>query len=184
MKNLTFALFVLLIPVTPLFAQHSAVSPEKARKLIQRFAGSWSCQGAFTSNKKSLEADLTFSPALNGKAMEYRHRDRLPHKFQALGLWSVDAASGRPVYTSVFASHGNPATSSNFFAGRLENDSTLVFTADTLLAPPFKPNRFIYEMLDEAHFEMTWQVLKKGSWTTGDYLNCRAAQQKTAPQKG
>ena len=60
------------------------------------FTGNWSCAGKFASGK-TIEADVNFTPELDGKWLLYRHTDRPPGPFKALSLWGVDQISGNLV---------------------------------------------------------------------------------------
>jgi hypothetical protein len=70
-------------------AQQSKTDPT----MVKFFAGNWSCTGEFGSGKK-IEADVSFTPELDGNWLLYRHHDRAPGPFKALALWGVDQPSG------------------------------------------------------------------------------------------
>ena len=51
--------------------------------MVKFFAGNWSCTGEFARRKK-IEADVSFTPELDGNWLPYRHHDRAPGPFKAL----------------------------------------------------------------------------------------------------
>jgi hypothetical protein len=90
-----------------------------------------------------------------------------------VGLWNLDALSNTLTYTAVFTSTDTTVTYSNLFIGKQLDDSTLSFTADTLVAPPYINHRYIYQIRAENRFKFQWQVYSEDRWHTHDYLVCQ-----------
>ncbi|PKD43721.1 hypothetical protein [Rhodohalobacter barkolensis] len=169
-----FLIVLLILTIFPdLYAQKASRQPAKVAELIAQFRGEWSCKGAFTKDNRPLEASITFTPAMEGKALEYEHKDLPPNSFHALGLWNVDSASNTLTYTFVSTLKGSKEANSRYFVGNVKDTKTLVLTADTLAAAPFRENRYVYEIKSKDEFKYQWQVYADGIWNTGDYLNCR-----------
>ncbi|SRR5258707_1303130 len=51
--------------------------------LVDFFSGEWNGTGEFASGKK-IEADISFTPDLDGQWLVYRHADRPPNRYKAL----------------------------------------------------------------------------------------------------
>lgn len=173
MKKILLIVLLILTIFPDLYAQKAIRQPAKAAELIAQFRGEWSCKGAFTKDNRPLEADIIFTPVLDGKALEYEYKDLPPNSFHALGLWNIDSASDTFTYTFVSTLKGVEEASSRYFVGEIKDTKTLVLTADTLAAVPFSENRYVYEIKSKDKFKYQWQVYTDGIWKTGDYLNCR-----------
>jgi len=173
MKNIIWLTLLFTFVTVSLNAQNTNSKKSASKDLISNFEGSWSCQGAFTKDGRPLEADIEATPILDGKALKYEHEDRPPNSFHGVGLWSLDALSNTLTYTSVFTSRDTTATYSNLFVGKLIDESTISFTADTLVAPPYLKHRYIYQLRAEDRFKFQWQVYSDDEWHTHDYLNCK-----------
>jgi len=172
MKKIFLIVLFILTIFPDLYAQKASRQPAKVSELITQFRGEWSCNGAFTKDNRPLEADIIFTPVLGGKALKYEHKDLPPNSFHALGFWNIDSASNTLTYTFVSTLKGSQEANSRYFVGKLMDSKTLVFTADTLAAAPFRENRYVYEIKSKDKFKYQWQVFNDGIWKTGDYLNC------------
>jgi hypothetical protein len=137
-------------------------------ELVRFFSGAWACAGEFASGKK-VEADLTFSPELDGTWLLYRHSDRPPGRFKSISMWGVDQASGRLISSAQDSSGGTRLFTSQGW----KKDSVTFESAPILDRPPLK-ERFRYERQASDRFKMTYEVgSDDGHWKLGDYLVCK-----------
>lgn len=139
-----------------------------AKELFSSLAGSWSCQGAF-SNGKPIASDLQFTLRLDGKALQYEHRDRPPNNFVATSLWGPDASNNQLV-SAGFAGDATTLAPVLFTATKWTAQS-VTFAAQAFTSPPFAPNRFTYS-LEKSQSTITWEVQHNGDWRVGDRLEC------------
>lgn len=132
------------------------------------FAGHWGCHGAFASGKP-IAADVTFTPELDGRWLQYRHADRPPTTYQALGLWGSVDSSGR-VVTVLHDNFGGMRR----FASTGWRDGTLRFVRDSLDRAP-AGERFTFRRSSDASFWFAYEVNRPGAagWVLGDSLTCR-----------
>lgn len=155
---------VLLLAGTLLAQQASAPIPEWSTY----FPGNWSCSGQFANGRK-IEADVSFTPDLDGKWLLYRHQDRAPGKFKALGTWGVDRISGKLVSIMEDSSGSARAFTSSGWA-----NGTVVFESTPILDHPATRERFRYEFKTANSFRMTYETGKQdGSWQMGDFIDCQ-----------
>lgn len=137
----------------------SAQTPPPAlpSDLTAFFSGAWTGMGAFASGKP-IEADVTFAPELGGRWLAYRHRDRPPGRYEALGLWGADPATGGLLMTL----HDNGGGFRRFEAGGWK-EGRLVFTCGVR-------ERFTFERQGDG-FRMTYEVSRDGqAWRLVDAL--------------
>lgn len=151
--------------------QNAANSKAEALQLFSNFYGQYRCRGGNARGQK-ISADVSFTPTLDGKAMVYEHIDYPPLKAHSKAIWSYDAASKKLVSLSVFALKDTSLTTSSLFVGQKWSADSLMLKADTLVVPPFKPNRFIYKKNGNDSLKITWQVKQDDRWVMGDYLEC------------
>lgn len=130
-------------------------------------AGRWSCAGEFASGRK-LEAELSWTPRLAGKWLEFSHTDRAPGRFQALAQWGTDPATGTMV-SLMFDVGGGVRL---FTAPAGWTDRAVAFETHELLAPPRGRERFTYRAESDTALRVTWEVFRNGAWVTGDWLAC------------
>jgi len=134
--------------------------------LCEFFLGEWSGAGEFASGKK-IEADVSFTPDLDRHWMAYRHTDRPPNRYKALGVWGIDKDSGRLLML----------VNDNFGGARLFMsdgwlNGKIVFQKATLVTPVTNQERFTFERKAKDSFRMTYEVSADGkTWRLGDYLN-------------
>lgn len=145
---------------------HAANSPDDS--LATFFAGHWTGAGAFGNGKK-IEAEVDFQRELDGQWLLYRHTDKAPNNYKALGLWGIDKASGKLVMT----------VSDNFGgARRFEsggwNEGRVEFVKAG--APGTRHERFTFERKSPTSFRMTYEWSTDGAtWKLGDYLDFERA---------
>jgi hypothetical protein len=149
-----------------------ATSPDStAAALFAALAGPWACAGAFADGRP-LAADLLFEPALDGRALRYRHVDRPPNTFAHEATWAFDAPAGHLI-SLAFAAMGDAPASPALFVAEAWTETSITLVADTLRAPPWAPNRFTYTLDGDDALRMVWEIGRGGGWHMGDYLDCQ-----------
>jgi hypothetical protein len=164
-RSVKSTLFILVIVIAgALFC--SAQQPATDPAMIKFFGGNWSCAGEFANGKK-IEADVSFTPELDGKWLQYRHTDRPPGLFKALALWGVDQPTGSLV--SVMEDNfGN----SRLFTSDGWKDGLVTFERAAMLDQKISRERFRYERQSADSFKMTYERSADGQWKMGDFIVC------------
>jgi hypothetical protein len=144
----------------------SAQQPTTDPAMIKFFSGNWSCAGEFANGKK-IEADVSFTPELDGKWLLYRHSDRPPGQFKAVALWGVDQSSG----ALVSMAEDNFANA-RLFTSDGWKDGSVTFTRATILDQKITQERFRYERQSSDVFKMTYERSLDGQWKLGDFVVC------------
>jgi hypothetical protein len=135
--------------------------------MVNFFSGHWKCAGEFSSGKK-IEAELSFSPELDGKWLQYRHADIPPNSFKALAMWGIDQNTGNIISLM----QDNFGGARLFTSGGWTN-KTLQFVSAPLMTPPTRRERFTFAAQSDATFKMTYEVSKDGvTWRVGDFIVC------------
>lgn len=119
--------------------------------LASFFTGEWSGRGQFASGRP-IEADVSFHPELDGQWLQYRHTDRAPNKYKALGMWGIETASHKLVMTLNDSSGTARAFTSDGWAG-----GALTF-ARTVSREPLREERFSFTRLSDNSFRMVFEV--------------------------
>jgi hypothetical protein len=140
----------------------------EAKELFTTLAGSWSCEGKFSSGKP-IASDLQFTPRLEGRALQYEHHDRPPNNFVATALWGPDASNSQLV--SVGFAGDATALAPVLLTAKKWTAQSVTLEAQALTSPPFAPNRFTYR-LEKSKLTITWEVQRDGDWRVGDRLEC------------
>jgi hypothetical protein len=143
-------------------AQQAA--PDSA--IFDFFTGNWGCSGEFANGKK-IEADVSFTPELDGKWLLYRHSDRPPGQFKALALWGHDQSSGKLVSVA----HDNFG-GARLFIGDGWKDGSISFTRSEMLGQKIDQERFRYERQSANSFKMTYERMAGGQWKMADFIVC------------
>ncbi|MDQ6787969.1 MAG: SgcJ/EcaC family oxidoreductase [Acidobacteriota bacterium] len=136
-------------------------------EMAEYFVGEWVGQGEF-SNGKKIEAEVSFTMELDNQMLLYRHTDRLPNKYKALGIWGYD-------HTNKFVM----IVQDNFGGSRIfESDGwqngKIIFLKDVAVTPTTYPERFTFEAEADNLFKMTYEASRDGeTWKLGDYINFR-----------
>ena len=166
--QLPLAAALLLAAALPLSAQTQPppAAPGSA-EMFAYLAGRWSCAGEFANGRK-LEADLAWTPQLDGKWLELRHTDRAPGRFQAIAHWGTDPATGTMVSVTFDIGGGVRL----FTAADGWTNRAVVFETRQLMAPPRGRERFTWRAESDTTLRMTWEVERDGAWRMGDYLVC------------
>src|SRR5581483_6465527 len=143
------------------------------QELIDFFSGEWSGAGEFANGKK-IEADVSFAPELDSQWLVYRHADRAPNRYKALGTWGYEYTSKQFVMI-LNDNFGGVRT----FSSDGWNNRRVVFTRSPALnfqttgstAALMRHERFIFERQPDQAFKMTYEVSADGvQWRMGDYL--------------
>jgi hypothetical protein len=142
--------------------------------LVDFFSGEWNGSGEFASGKK-IEADISFTPNLDGQWLVYRHADRPPNGYKALGMWGFEYASRR--FIMVINDNFGGArrfSSEGWLNGRVVFENIAVPTPPMNPGPPAAPTRherFTFERQDRDTLKMTYEASDDGkNWHLGDYL--------------
>jgi hypothetical protein len=135
--------------------------------LVSFFRGEWKCAGEF-SNGRKIEAELSFSPELDGKWLQYRHADLPPNSFKAFAMWGIDQNSGKIISLM----QDNFGGARLFTAGGWTNN-TIQFVSAPLISPPTRQERFTFAAQSDATFKMTYEFSRDGvTWRVGDFIVC------------
>jgi hypothetical protein len=143
-----------------------AQQPTTDPAMIKFFSGNWSCAGEFANSKK-IEADLSFTPELDGKWLLYRHSDRPPGSFKAVVLWGVDQPSGKLVSMAA-----DNFANARLFTSDGWKDGSVTFNRSAILDQKMTQERFRYERQSDNSFKMTYKVSVDGHWKMGDFIVC------------
>jgi len=149
-------------------AARAADSPTPLNEDMASFlAGHWSGAGAFGNGKK-IEADVDFQRELDGQLLLYRHTDKAPNNYKALGTWSVDKASGKLVMN----------VSDNFGGTRrFESEGWLAdIVAFNKVGIPVaagnRQERFTFQRKSPNSFRMSYEWSADGkNWKLGDFID-------------
>ncbi len=135
-------------------------------EMAEFFVGEWEGHGEFSSGKK-IEADVSFTMELDNQRLLYRHADRLPNRYKALGTWGYDQETNKFVMF----------VQDNFGGSRLFEsdgwkDGKVVFLKDVPATAAAYPERFTFEAKAPNLFKMTYEASREGkNWKVGDYIN-------------
>lgn len=142
--------------------------------LVNFLSGNWDGSGESASGSK-IEAEVSFVPALDAQWLLYRHMDRSPNKYKALGMWGFENTSGR----FIMVVNDNFGGSRRFLSeswehGKIvfENVTDAVLSAKAIPSPAAnRRERFTFERQDANTFKMTYETNSGGqNWRLGDYL--------------
>jgi hypothetical protein len=145
-------------------AQTPAAPARVPAELSAFFSGEWSGKGAFASGRP-IEAEVSFVPELDGQWLLYRHSDRAPNSYKALGMWGIESGSRKLVMT-VNDNGGSART----FASEGWQDGKLRFVR-TISSEPLREERFVFERKSDDSFHMAYEVrLGDKPWRMIDQL--------------
>lgn len=134
-------------------------------EMIKFFAGQWSGAGEFASGKK-IEADVNFAPELDNQKLLYRHADRAPNRYKALGTWGFE----RDTEKFVMFVEDNFGGSRRFESDGWV-DGKIIFLKDVPVSASNFPERFTFERQADNTFKMIYEAKRDGqNWKMGDYI--------------
>lgn len=91
---------------------------------------------------KKIEADISSTSDLDGQWFVYRHADRPPNRYKALGMWGCEYASRR--FIMVINDNFGGArrfSSEGWLNGKVVFEKVEVLTPTTNVGPPAAPTR-------------------------------------------
>jgi hypothetical protein len=156
------------VAATPAVPRPASAGPRRLdADMVAFFAGDWTGAGEFGNGKK-IEADVSFRADLDDQWLVYTHRDRLPNRFKAIGMWGYEATSKQLIMT-VNDSFGG----ARMFSSTGWTNGKVVFANNTVVAPvatpPARQERFIFERQGPGQFTMTYETSTDGTvWRLGD----------------
>ncbi len=177
MKKIVFILILLTCFSVIISAQNKAdaksVLPPKYEtpktvpvEMAEFFVGEWEGQGEFSSGKK-IEADVSFTMELDNQRLLYRHADRLPNSYKALGTWGYNRETNK----FVMFVQDNFGGSRVFESDGWQNGK-IIFLKDVPATAKAYPERFTFEAKAPNLFKMTYEASRDGkTWKLGDYIN-------------
>ena len=137
--------------------------------LYDKLEGQYACTGA-NSRGNETSATITISKQSGGNMLHYHHQNTGSNSNQMVGMWSYDAnAKNLVVSRNYISPNGNYF---DLLVGDEWSEDKLVFELVESLAPLQMNYRFVYDVPNENSFKVTWEVLRDGEWTMGDYSNC------------
>jgi hypothetical protein len=114
-----------------------------------------------------IEAHLSFKYDLEGKWILFRHDDKPPFGYHALSEWGWDSARNEFVMFVEDSSGGIRKFHAPAFKA-----NQIVWTGDALGTSGTENQRFVFEIIDANHFQVSYSLLKDGSWKLVDSSNC------------
>lgn len=132
------------------------------------FRGHWSCKGG-TPSGRTLDADVDFTVAMNGRWLESRHVDRAPGRYEALQLWPLRADSA---LTTIYDNFGGARR----FTTRGWTGDSVVWTRDTTETGA-RLETFTYRRLSDSTYWYAWHARRTADTplVLGDSATCRRA---------
>ena len=159
MPSVRLALSLFLLMVAP-WTSRAVDAPKPVPPGLTAFLeGTWTGSGEFASGKK-ISAAASFASELGGQWLSYRHEDRPPGRYQALGLWGYDRQSG----DFVMSLHDS--------GGGLRRFSSTGWTQGGIVFERGEPDRerFRFERLDDDRMKMTYERGDGAGWKMVDYV--------------
>lgn len=154
-------------------AAQAASGPTSLNEDMASFlSGHWTGAGVFGNGKK-IEADVDFQRELDGQALLYRHTDKAPNTYKALGTWSTDKASGKLVM-NISDNFGGVRRfeSEGWLAGIIEFNK-----AGVPVAAGNRQERFTFWRKSPNSFRMTYEWSSDGiKWAMGDFIDFERRQ--------
>jgi hypothetical protein len=140
------------VPAAPAPQPRKAEPPTRVPSdLAEFFSGDWSGKGQFASGRP-IEADVSLRLELDGQWLQYRHTDRAPNSYKALGMWGIESATRKLVMTLNDSGGGARSFGSDGWTG-----GVLTFVR-TISAEPLREERFVFTRLSENSFRMAYEV--------------------------
>jgi len=162
--------FILAISLHGL-AQSQPTTPPASKALfpadlVHYFSGNWAGKGKFASGK-DIESDLSFVPDLENQCIVFRQKEKPPHDFASIGLWSMDSMSG-DVIMLLSSNHGAGA---RVFHSKGWQDGKIVFQSVPELRAYWALERFTFERESATTFGATYEMSGDDgkTWRVGDH---------------
>jgi hypothetical protein len=135
-------------------------------EMLKFLVGDWEGDGEFSSGKK-IEAEVSFTAELDSAFLLYRHTDRPPNRYKALGTWGVERDTGKFIMLLQDNFGGSRRFESDGWA-----NAKIVFLKNVSEPTAFAfPERFTFERLAADSFKMTYEANRDGrNWKIGDYI--------------
>lgn len=162
-ESICLALF-LSLAIAP---KCQTASTNKSVADLQWFSGHWSCDGKFSRSGKTISADLSFEPMLQGKWMLFRHDDRPPFSYHALSEWGWDEKGQQYISTVQDSTGGIRVFYSPGFS-----DSKLVWDGRALGNPAAQAEQFEFEKIGPNAFTVSYSFQQDGKWQAVDKSTC------------
>jgi hypothetical protein len=135
-------------------------------EMAEFFVGEWEGEGEFASGKK-IQADVSFTMELDSQKLLYRHADRFPNKYKALGTWGFNYETNK-FLMNVEDNFGG----SRVFESVGWQNGKIVFLKDVPVTATTYPERFTFEAVSPNSFKMTYEASQdRKTWKLGDYIN-------------
>jgi hypothetical protein len=159
-------------PANPPAQQRKPMPPARVpEELAAFFSGDWSGKGAFASGRP-IEADVRFSSELDGQWLLYRHADRVPNSYKALGMWGIESATRKLVMTI-----NDNGGSARTFVSDGWVDGRVVFVRP-ISSEPVREERFVFERRSADSFHMAYEVRQgEQPWRMIDQLSFERVKQ-------
>ncbi|HEX5259810.1 MAG TPA: hypothetical protein VFW35_13650 [Sphingomicrobium sp.] len=168
--KILLAAIMLSLAVRPPPPAAPAIRAETA-SLFTSLAGNWSCSGSF-ANGHRIESTLRFTRRADGAGLSLVHVDRPPNKYRSEEVWAVDKQSGELLSLAWVGLQGSTDWSASLFASDRWSASEITLVQQSMLRPPWTPNRFRYVLLGN-FLHVSWERQQDNQWVLGDSLECR-----------
>jgi len=150
-------------------------SPASAAPLaaLSSFVGQWKCAGKFEGSGKAIEAHVSFRSDLEQHWIFFRHDDKPPFPYHAVGQWGWDES--RKEFVMLVEDSGGGV---RVFRAPAVREQEIVWTGDSLGSANPPAQRFTFKMLDAGHFFTSYSVLKGTTWILVDSSTWMSASDK------
>jgi len=168
LRSVANCFFILLCASSGAAAADKPAPPALSKvpdALVGFLSGAWTGEGAFANGKK-IEADVSFASDLDGQWLAYRHADRPPGKYKAVGMWGY--AKGGEFVMTLNDNFGGARR----FASEGWRDGRVVFeNVANAGAPATGRERFVFERYEGDRLKMTYERGDgEDRWRMVDYV--------------
>jgi hypothetical protein len=173
--KLSYCFELLLLALIPSFASALPKSPtvlEPTPKgslpadLVSYFAGTWTGKGAFARSGKELASDYSFVPDIENQCLVVHQKEKPPHDFEFVALWSVNADTGQLVMLLVSNHEGGASV----LRGSGWQEGKLVFQTVPESPSDLGLERFTFQRDSATAFHTMYEYSQDGgkTWAVGD----------------
>jgi hypothetical protein len=167
---LLFALTSILASASPGSSRTGDAAPTPKGSLppdlVSYFAGNWTGKGAFAKSGKELASDYSFVPDIENQCLVVHQKEKPPHDFEFVALWSVNANSGELVMLLVSNHEGGASVlrGSGWQEGKLAFQTVPESPSDLDL------ERFTFMRDSATAFHTMYEYSRDGgkTWAVGD----------------